>query len=1032
MAAAARRSIRAGEESMSLRVQLLGGFSVTVDDRRVPDTAWRLRKAKTLIKLLALAPGHRLHREQVVEALWPGQPPRAAANNLHQVLHVARRRLDAEGSRRRRLVLEDDVLRLSPEDPLWVDVEAFRAEARAALRAGAPERALAAVPLYPGDLLPEDLYESWTEPARAELRSLRDELAALSGLEAPAGADLGAGAAAASARPAPAPGAPRDNLPVEFTTFVGREAQLADLGRQLRRGPLVTLVGPAGSGKTRLALEVAARRRGDFRDGAWLVELAPLARPALVADAVAAAVGVTLPRRATTRAALAERLAGRELLLVLDNCEHLVAAAALLAEALLRACPELQILATSREPLGLTGEIAWRTPSLTLPDPAGAAAPEDLLRYESVRLFADRAAAARPGFALSGANAADVARICHRLDGLPLAIELAAARVAALPPAEIAERLRASFGLLRQGRRTAVTRQQTLEAALDWSFRLLDPAEAALLGRLSVFAGGFGLDAVESICAGDGVARGDAGEALLRLVDKSLVVAEELEEDPRYRLLEMVRQHAGERLAEAGERETLRDRHARWYLDLAERIDGEGRSPRAHEAGLRRLDREQDNLRAALAWLLSDDPPAGLRLAGLLQDWWLLRGRLAEAREWFETAIEGAPEATPETARALLRATPFAARLGDMTSAAALAGRSLAIARELGLPGAAAEALQLLGLIGWLGGDVGRAREVLATAVEEARRARLALAEANATHTLAIVAAFQGDLAAGRSLMERTLELLERAPDDAEPGFLVASAALVPHAPGPGRAPSRLVAEDSQVMFRLVGPRAAAGYALVNLAVVVRLQGDLAAAEALLDDALTRLRRERDEAGIAQALAALGRLATIAGDGDRARAALGESLALRRRLGDVRAVGMTLSLLGELLAAEGDHDRARSLLERAKTMVDEVGDRPPGLFMLLALGHLELAAGRHAAARARLEEALAVSEEIGTPMLLGWIRALLAEVDLADGKSSRAARRLQTARLDFEETGERRGLERCDELERAVSAGVAPRPLSER
>ena len=365
--------------------------------------------------------------------------------------------------------------------------------------------------------------------------------------------------------PPATPRARRDNLPAELTTFIGREAELEALGGLLRRGPLVTVAGAAGCGKTRIALEAAARQLPRFQHGVWLVELGPISQPELIADAVAAAVGLKPGSQARAVAALVDALADREALIVLDNCDHLVDACAHLAEALLRGCPHLQVLATSREPLQVTGEIVLRLPPLTLPD-AGGGTPAELLRSESVRLFVERAGAAQPGFALSDRNAADVVQICHNLDGVPLAIELAAARVGSLPPGELARRLGESFRLLRQEQRTAEPRRQTLEGALDWSYRLLDADEAALLRRLGVFAGTFDLAAVEAVCGGE-----DSVEVLGRLVRKSLVVAEEVEGEPRYRLLEMIRQYARERLAEAGETGLLAERHARWYLDLPER-----------------------------------------------------------------------------------------------------------------------------------------------------------------------------------------------------------------------------------------------------------------------------------------------------------------------------------------------------------------------------------------------------------------------------------------------------------------------------
>jgi predicted ATPase/DNA-binding SARP family transcriptional activator len=918
-----------------VRVRLLGGFGLTVDDRPADEGGWRLRKARTLVKLLALAPGHRLHREQVVEILWPGRPPAAAANNLHQALHVARRQLAGA----ERLRLDDDVLVLCGGERLWIDAEAFREEATSALRTGEPERARSALALYGGELLPEDLYEEWTEPARGELEHLRDEVRRL-------------------AEGGPAPG-PRDNLPADATRFIGRDAALGEVARLLARSPLLTLTGTAGCGKTRLALEAAARARAAHPDGVWLVELAGLAQPELIPDAIAGAAGVKLGGRP-----LAEALATRETLIVLDSCEHLVEPVAEIVGTLLRRCPGVSVLATSREALRVAGEVVLRVPSM-----------EDA---EAVRLFADRAAAADPGFAITAETAEDVAGICSRLDGIPLAIELAAARVEALPVAEIARRLRDSFGLLGGQRRT-------LEAALDWSFRLLDADEARLLPQLTVFAGGFGADAVAGIC-------GDEDDVLLRLVRKSLVVAGEAGGRPRFRLLEMVREHARSRLAGDA---ALRERHARWYAAL-EDVDS---------------DLEGGNLRAALSWLVDHDPPAAVALADRLSDAWLLRGRLAEGRGWLERAVGAAPEGTDGAAEALLSAVAFAGRAGDLAGGERLVERSLAGFRARGDRAGASRALHMRGLQAWLRGDLPAARDALRAARDEARMAGSAGAEANAVHALAVVAICTRDLTAARRSLGEALDLLDRQ-GDGGPGLLVVAPGFVPV-----RGTAHAVQEESQLSFRAAGGRlAATAHVRMTLALVERLDGNAARADVVLGDALARVEGAGDEAGIAQALAATGRLATLQGDAPRARDALGRSLEARRRLGDVRGVGVTLGLLAELAALEGEPDRARGLLRRAHAMFEQAGDRPGVLWMMLALARTDLAGGEPAAARTWLAQSLALCEAVGASFMRGWVLAWLAQADRDAGAVARAGELLAEARAAFTRSEDPWGLELCDAL----------------
>lgn len=408
------------------------------------------------------------------------------------------------------------------------------------------------------------------------------------------------------------------NLPAQLTSFVGREAAIVHVRGLLAGGGgarLVTLIGAGGAGKTRLALQVAADLLDEYPDGVWLAELAALADPALVPHAVAAAVGVHEQADRTLMATLQEALRPRQLLLVLDNCEHLVTACAAVAEALLRSCPHLRILATSRELIGIGGEIAWRVPSLDLPEAGPSLALDQVARAEAVRLFVERAAAARPGFALTAENAPAVLQICQRLDGMPLAIELAAARMRVMSAQQIAARLDDRFRLLTGGSRVALPRQQTLRGALDWSHALLAAEEQVLFRRLAVFAGGWSLDAAEAVCAAGGITAGDVVDLLGRLVDKSLVWVDEQEEGPRYRLLETIREYAAEKLEAAGEAVAVRARHYDWCLALAERA--QPHLTGAEQATwLGRLEREHDNLRTALRWALDRQETAkGLQLA---------------------------------------------------------------------------------------------------------------------------------------------------------------------------------------------------------------------------------------------------------------------------------------------------------------------------------------------------------------------------------------------------------------------------------
>jgi DNA-binding SARP family transcriptional activator len=533
-----------------MRVRLLGGFKVSLGSRVIEEDAWHRRKAKSLVKVLALSPGHALHREQIMELLWPELGKRAATNNLRGSLHAARAALASDPvAAYQYLASKEERIALCPEVELWVDVEAFEEAANAARRSRDPGAYRVALELYGGELLPEDLYEEWAEGRRGELRrlylTLLIELAGLhqersdhdsalealrkvvaeeptneeahaslmriytlSGQSAEAlrqyerlskvlSRELAAQPSASTralreeivagrfppARPQPA-GPPTEepagisgkhNLPIARSRFVGRERELIELKRALAMTRILTLIGTGGSGKTRLALEVARDVVGAYPDGVWLVELAPLSEGKLVSQVVAEALDVPeQPGRSLTEA-LADYLREKGSLLVFDNCEHLVEAAARLADALLSSCPRLRVLATSREALDVEGEVLWRVPPLSVPQAGRSPTAGELTRYDAVRLFVERARLRLPDFELSSENAGAMARICRTLEGIPLAIELAAARVGTLSLEQISERLEDSLKLLTGGGRTSVPRQRTLRATLDWSHELLPP-----------------------------------------------------------------------------------------------------------------------------------------------------------------------------------------------------------------------------------------------------------------------------------------------------------------------------------------------------------------------------------------------------------------------------------------------------------------------------------------------------------------------------------------------------------------------------
>ena len=522
----------------------------------------------------------------------------------------------------------------------------------------------------------------------------------------------------------PAPTSPvaslRHNLPVALSSFIGRDQEQAKVVALLATHRLVTLTGTGGVGKTRLALAVAEGLVDQYADGVSLVELAPLADPTLVPGAVAQVLGLREEPGRFLLATLTDHLKDQRRLLVLDNGEHLLAACADLASAVLRVCPAVRILVTSREALGVAGEQRYRVPLLSVPDPRHLPPPELAGSYEAVRLFVERAVERREDFTLTPTNAQAVAAVCARLDGVALAIELAAARVGSLSVEAIAARLDERFRLLTDGARDLPVRQRTLRAALDWSWDLLDPEEQALSARLSVFAGGWTLQAAEVVCAGEWPAAWAVLDGLDALVSKSLVQVDESGEgECRYRLLETVRQYAAERLDQQGGFNDISERHLRWCEALAEEAEPQLRGAR-QGAWLARLEREHDNLRAALNWAIEGHSAAGagLRLAARLVRFWMIRGYKFEGRQWLARALAQAENAEPaERARALSGAGTLAASQGDYGQARPLFEASLALHQALGDVAESARVLTNLGNVAAHLGDYPRARALLEEAL---------------------------------------------------------------------------------------------------------------------------------------------------------------------------------------------------------------------------------------------------------------------------------------------------------------------------
>jgi predicted ATPase/DNA-binding SARP family transcriptional activator/DNA-binding CsgD family transcriptional regulator len=908
------------------------------------DDAWRLRKAAALVKVLALAPGHRLHREQVMDILWPDSGRRAASNSLRKVLHAARRTLDP-GVGSRYLASEAEALVLRSSGGLWVDVDAFEEAARTARGSRDPAAYRAALDLYSGELLPGDRYDGWAEeprlrlqethlslllglarlyeergdyesaiealrrgvaeePAREEahvglmrlyahLGTSGEALAQFGRLESILLRELGTEPSASSRavreeiaagrfplKEAPsltplteqAPGTGKHNLPAARTSFVGREQEIVEMKRALAMTRLLTVTGAGGSGKTRLALEVAGDLVASYPDGVWLVELAPLSEAELVPQAVAGVLGIKEQSGQRLTDTLIEALRTKSVLLILDNCEHLVDLAAHMVDALHASCPRLRLLATSREALDVAGEVRWSVPPLSIPASEQSLSAEELEGYESTRLFVERASDRRRGFAVTTENARTVAQICRRLDGVPLAIELAAARVGALSVERINGMLEDSLGFLTGGGRTAVPRQRTLRGTLDWSYELLGERERILFRRLSAFAGGWTLNAAKAVASGEDVEQGDVLGLLSGLVDKSLVVVETSDNGGAwYRLLEPVRQYTRENLEESGETETTLGRHVEYFFTLAEESEPQWWGPE-EAAWLDRLEWDHDNFRVALAWTRAqDEAETLLRLAGALSWFWAARGYASEAVQWLEEALA-------------------------MGSGATTAARARA----------------LFGL-----GDILR----------------------------------RSDLERAQACLEEALVLHER-----------------------------------------LGDRERITHCLTMLALLAEFRGDATQAATLLEGGLAAARELEYSKGIPGILNALAYNTSERGDFDRAQELWEEALTLQRKRGNAAGVSGILLNRGYIELVRGDQERATTMLEESLALGQEVGETALIAGGLMCLGIAAMLRDEPKQAQLLLKESLKIDVELGSKIDLAEDLECLAEVAGMLGQLLRAAR----------------------------------------
>ena len=748
------------------------------------------------------------------------------------------------------------------------------------------------------------------------------------------------------------PGGSSTNLPLQLTSFVGRERERASIRAHLAQSHLVTLTGVGGGGKTRLALQVAEDCLADFPGGVWWTEMAALDDGSLVPQAVANALSLRGEFGRDLTAAIIDTLRDSRALLIFDNCEHVAAACAHFAEDILRACRNVTILATSRELLNIPGETPISVPSLSVPDivypqtGVGRAHLSQIADCEAVRLFVERASVADAEFRLSEANAPVVAHICQRLDGIPLAIELAAVRVKILSVSQIAARLDDRFRLLVGGSRTALHRYRTMRAALDWSHDLLSPEERVLFRRLSVFSRGFTLDAAEAVAADlytdDVIHREDVLDLLSHLVDKSLLERHERGAGPeaRYRMLETVREYAREKLIEAVETETAHRRHLRWHVALAQQAAVGIRGPRQTE-WLDRLELEHENLRGALAWAQADPDVTedGLRLAASLFWFWYLRSYITEGRNWLEARLERGPYC--EWREPLLHGDP----------------------------------------------DV----PLLEPEVVELHRAR-----ADALLGAGVLAAFQDDYPKAQRYFHECIAIYESLQDESGLAYAWMFAGLEADFEADYER-AQALQPKSVAMFRKVGDTWGLAWALNFLAMSSLVSGDYATIRAQLEESLALFHATGDPAGPAMPLGVLGMLDQRQGNYARARERLEGALAIYRASSDTWHTAFVLNNLGLTALRQTQFDLARHWLLEAVALYRPLGDKGGLAASLSDLGDVYLTLGDEAEAERLYRESLALWQSLNIPGGMAWLTHNLGYIAMLRGDADAAGAAFQTS-----------------------------------
>jgi predicted ATPase/class 3 adenylate cyclase/Tfp pilus assembly protein PilF len=759
-----------------------------------------------------------------------------------------------------------------------------------------------------------------------------------------------------------------NNLPIQLTSFIGREKEMKDVKDKLRQNRLLTLNGTGGSGKSRLSLQAGADLIDDFANGVWFVELAAVSDPEFLTSEIINALGIREEPKKTPEETLVDYLKDKEILIILDNCEHLINACAELTERLLSSCPKLKIIATSREALNCEGEQTFKIPALTHPDPNSKDTPEQLTQYESVRLFIERALSVNPKFRVNNENAPALAEVCSRLDGIPLAIELAAARTKVLSIEKIFERLDDRFSLLTGGKRTALPRQQTLRALIDWSYNLLTEEEKILWGRLSVFSGGWTLEAAEEVCEDEVTGKNEIVEMLSQLTEKSIVIYDESKE--RYRMLESMKQYGIEKLSD---KNGMFLRHLNYYLELSEKAEPElnGNDPKLW---LDILEADHSNFISAIDWSTNNEnTEKGALVAAALGGFWSTKGHYSTGIRLNENIIQSPGEIDKSVKGKLLSSIGvFKFSQGDYEQAKKYSKESLAIRREIGDNSGIAVSIENLGKATALLGDIEQAKEYY----EESLVIRKEIGDksgiADSMHSLGTLSANQGDYEQAKEYYEESL-----------------------------------------IIRREIGSKNGIAATIHNLGSLSSYQGDYAQAVKYFEESLIVRKEIGDKNGIAATIHNLGTISIHQGNYEKARRYLDESLAVRKEIGDKYGIAATMNHLGVSFLHQGNYEQTKKYYERSLAVRKEIGDKYGIADSINNLGGVMFAQGNHELAEKYYEESLAIYKEIGNRSGIAMSILNLGHISCERGDYGQARKYFEESLSIRREIGDKKGIAEC-------------------